>query len=268
MIELCRRIADSPRFQNAILAVILANAVLIGVETSPALLRAHAGLFHALNAAVQLVFVVEIAIRLAAHLPRLHRFFLDGWNVFDFAIVSLSLLPGVGSFATVARLARLLRALRLLSAVPELRLIVGTMLRSIPSMGHVALLLGLTIYVYAVIGVHLFGAADPERWADLARAALTLFEVLTLEGWVELMRSGMTATRWAWLYYVSYVVVAVFVVVNLFIAVVINNLEDARAAERAEEHAEAEAIVSRLSEIRARLEEIETAIRRRGGPAA
>lgn len=266
MIALCRRVAGSPRFQQFVLAVIAANAALIGLETSAALMQVHGRWLHALNVAVQAVFVAEIAIRLLAHAPRVHRFFADGWNVFDFAVVALSLAPGIGPFATVARLARLLRALRLVSAVPELRLIVGTMLRSIPSLGHVTLLLGLILYVYAVIGVHAFGAADPAHWGSLGRAALTLFQVLTLEGWVELQHAAAAATPWAWVYFVSYVVLAVFVVVNLFIAVVLNNLEDVRAAERAAEHAEAEAIATRLSEVRARLEEIEAALRRRGAP--
>ena len=138
------------------------------------------GLFDDLNLAVQVVFVCEIAVRLLAHAPRVHRFFLDGWNVFDFTIVALSLSPVAGSFATVARLARLLRALRVVSALPELRLIVATMLRSIPSLANVVVLLGLILYVYAVVGVHLFGGADPGHWGTLPRAGLTLFEILTL----------------------------------------------------------------------------------------
>ena len=173
MIDLCRRIASSRRFQHATLAVIVANAALIGLETSPSLWARHGGLFDALNLLVQAVFVVEIAVRLVAHAPRLDRFFRDGWNVFDFTIVALSLLPAAGPFATVARLARLFRALRVVSALPELRLIVATMLRSIPSLANVVVLLGLILYVYAVLGVHLFGGVDPAHWGSLPRAGLT-----------------------------------------------------------------------------------------------
>jgi hypothetical protein len=182
MISLCRRVAASRRFQDAILAVIVANAVLIGLETSAALWERHGALFHALNLSVQVVFAVEIAVRVLAHAPRVDRFFRDGWNVFDFAIVGLSLLPVAGPFATVARLARLLRALRIVSALPELRLIVATMLRSIPSLANVIVLLGLILYVYAVVGLHLFGGVDPAHWGSVPRAGLTLFEILTLEG--------------------------------------------------------------------------------------
>jgi voltage-gated sodium channel len=163
------------------------------------------GVFDALNFAVQVVFVGEIAVRLLAYAPRVHRFFLDGWNIFDFTIVALSLLPAAGPFATVARLARLLRELRVVSALPELRLIVATMLRSIPSLSNVIVLLGLILYVYAVVGVHLFAGIDPLNWGSLPRAGLTLFEILTLEGWVDLMDASLGATRWAWVYYVSFV---------------------------------------------------------------
>lgn len=124
-------------------------------------------MFETLNLAVQVVFVGEIAARLFAQAPRIHRFFLDGWNVFDFTIVALSLLPVAGPFATVARLARLLRALRVVSALPEMRLIVATMLRSIPSLANVVALLGIILYVYAVLGVHFFGGADPGHWGTL-----------------------------------------------------------------------------------------------------
>ena len=261
MFNLCRRIASSRRFQNGALAVIVANAVLIGVETSPALWDRYGGLFNVLNAAVQVIFVVEIAVRLLAFGPRVHRFFLDGWNVFDFTIVALALLPAAGPFATVARLARLLRALRVVSALPELRLIVATMLRSIPSLANVVVLLGLILYVYAVVGVHLFAGVDPGNWGSLPRAGLTLFEILTLEGWVELMNASLAATGWAWMYYVSFVVLAVFVVVNLFIAIVINNLEAAKRDERGPEESQTAALAARLAGIRDQLEAIESALR-------
>ncbi|GMW01540.1 MAG: hypothetical protein AMXMBFR84_26770 [Candidatus Hydrogenedentota bacterium] len=262
MIAACRRLSENAAFQRTVLAIIVANAVLIGIETNADWMTRYEGLFTVLNGAVQLVFIVEIAIRLMAHAPRFYTFFRDGWNVFDFAIVALSLMPAAGSLATIARLARLLRALRVVSAVPELRLIVGTLLRSIPSLGHVLLLLGLIIYVYAVIGVHLFREADPEHWSGLGSAVLTLFQILTLEGWVELQAAAMAATPWAWLYFVSFVVLAVFVIVNLFIAIVINNLESAKDEMRAEIHTDTDAIVARLGEMRTMLAEIEGALKR------
>lgn len=268
MIDFCRRLTASPLFQNGVLGVILANAILIGFETSPALWERHGAWFHALNLVVQVVFAAEITVRLLAFAPRLHAFFLDGWNVFDFTIVALSLLPEAGTFSTVARLARLLRALRLVSALPELRLIVATMLRSIPSLANVIALLGLILYVYAVLGVHFFASADPLHWGTLARAGLTLFEILTLEGWVDLMDASLAATSWAWLYYVSFVVLAVFVVINLFIAVVINNLEAAKREQLPPQRDGRDALAARLAALRAELREIEDLVRSTEPPSS
>jgi voltage-gated sodium channel len=231
MVEGCKRLVESRWFQHAVLGLIVVNAIVMGLETWPALAARWAGVFRTMNTLVQGAFIVELALRLVAHGNRPDRFFKNGWNAFDFSVVALSLLPAAGPFATVARLARILRVGRLVSGMPELRLIIGTMLRSIPSMGHVVVLLGLLIYVYGVTGHHLFGAVDPEHWGTLGSAAQTLFFVITLEGWIEIMQASAPATPWASVYYVSFIIIAVFVVTNLFIAVVINNLEKVRSEE-------------------------------------
>lgn len=228
MVEIARRIADNPRFQQFILGVIVAGAIVIGVETSATLAGRYRPIIVALETLIQTIFVAEMAIRLLAYWPRPGRFFRNGWNVFDFAVVAASLMPQGGPFAMVARLGRLIRITRLVSAFPELRLIIGTMIRSIPSMGHVIVLLSLLLYVYAVLGFHFFRQADPAHWGSLGTALLTLFQMLTLEGWVEIQAAVLDAFPLAWLYFSSFVFVAVFVVVNLFIAVVINNLESVK----------------------------------------
>jgi hypothetical protein len=128
-----------------------------------------------------------------------------------------------------------MRVTRLVSVFPELRLIVSTMLRSIPSMGHVIMMLALLLYVYAVLGLYMFREDDPEHWGTLGTALLTLFQMLTLEGWEEIQAAVLDAYPWAWVYFASFVFVAVFVVVNLFIAVVINNLESAKLEQQADE---------------------------------
>lgn len=258
-----RRIADDSRFQYFIIGVIVVAAILIGVETSPALTRNYAGLIAAVEIAIQAVFVVEIAIRLLAYWPRPLAFFANGWNIFDFAVVAASLLPQAGAFAMVARLARLMRVTRLISMFPELRLIIGTMVRSIPSMGHVIVLLGMLLYVYAVLGFHFFREADPAHWASLRTALLTLFQMLTLEGWVEIQAAVLGTYPWAWIYFSSFVLVAVFVVVNLFIAVVINNLESVKheqqaEADRANSNHELLAAITALQE---RLSDLENRLR-------
>jgi voltage-gated sodium channel len=270
VIALARRLSESPRFHHAILGVILLAAVVVGLETSETLTARYGTLFGWIDAVVQAVFVVEIAIRLIACWPRLGRFFTDGWNVFDLAVVSVSLLPQSGSFAMVARLARLMRVTRIVSAFPELRLIVSTMLRSIPSMGHVLMMLGLLLYVYGVLGVSLFRAEDAEHWRDLPTAFLTLFQMLTLEGWVEIQAAVLDTYPWAWLYFASFVFVAVFVVVNLFIAVVINNLETAKTEHQAEldRSSPHRVLLQSLEDVRDRVDAMERVLRTRAAAPA
>jgi voltage-gated sodium channel len=192
---------------------------------------------------------------MAATAPSVGRFFRDGWNVFDFTVVSLSLIPAIGPLTTIARVARLLRVARLVRYSPELRLIIATMLRSIPSIGHIALLMGLLIYVYAVAGVHFFGTIDPEKWGHLGRAALTLFEVITLEGWIDFQGRVIDQMPWAWAFFASFIVIAVFVMVNLLVAVVINNMESVKAEiAPVKEH---DALRAQVRAVRKHLEELE-----------
>jgi voltage-gated sodium channel len=284
LVRWCRRVSERPWFGNLILVVIVLNAVVVGLETDPSLRARYGAAFSLLNAAILCVFVVELGIRIAAHGASFWRFLRDGWNAFDFVVVALSLVPGVGAFAMVARLARVLRVARLVSASPKLRLIIGTMMRSIPSLGHVSLLLSLLLYLYAVVGVNLFGTADPAHWGSLGTALLTLFQMLTLEGWVEIQAASLRLTPWAWIYFASFIVVAVFVVVNLFIAVVLNNLDEIREEDRlaAAKAAEAEVaarpspgIEHHLAIIRDELKQLEVLAHRSasggrsiGGPGA
>jgi voltage-gated sodium channel len=229
IVKTCRRIAENPRFQKFILAVIVLNALFMGIETSHALMASHGALLHLLDRIIQAIFIVEVSIRVTAFWPSLGKFFKDGWNTFDFSVVVLSLLPVAGPFAAVARLARVLRVTRIVTHSEELKLIIGTMLKSIPSMGHVSMLLGILLYVYGVIGWHLFHETDPARWGTLSSGFWALFQILTLEGWVEMHEAVVKDHPFAWIFFGTYVVIAVFVVVNLFIAVVLNNLQSVQA---------------------------------------
>ncbi len=262
-----RRVVNDRRFNAFIVGVILANAVLVGLETSASLLATYGPLLELINGVVIVIFIAEISMRVISYWPRPLAFFRDGWNVFDFVIVAISLLPAAGSFATVARLARLLRVVRLVSVLPELRLIVGTMLRSLASMAAIVLLLTLVIYVYAVLGYHLFGAIDPERWGTLGSAVRTLFEALTLEGWLEFQAAVIGQAPLAWLYFGSYILIAVFIVVNLFIAVILNNLEKVKTEQAAEDMARSsdpdDDLLRRVEAIRAELGELESRLRAR-----
>ena len=265
--EACAALTAHPRFHGAVMALIVSNAVLVGAETSRPLMERYGTALVAGNAIVQALFVAEIGLRLAGSRP-LRRFFADGWNVFDLAIVAVALVPAVGPFATVARLARVLRLTRLISLSPDLRVIVGTMLRSIPSMGHVVLLLGLLLYVYAIAGVFLFREHDPQRWGDLGVALLSLFQILTLEGWPDMQAVLLPVRPWAWVYFASFVVVAVFVVINLFIAVVLNNLQVVQAELADADRALPPAAAAALAGLRDQVAALERALAAEGRRSA
>ena len=224
----CERMVGTRTFEIVVIAMILATAVGLGVDTSQALSARFGPLIHWIYQAALAVFLFEAAIKLAAVAPRFDRYFRDGWNLFDFTVLVLALIPDTGDFALIARLARLLRVLRLVTVVPQLRIIVATLVRSLPGLGHVMLLLFVIFYVYAVAGVHLFREHDPLHWDSLGIALLTLFRVMTLEDWTDAMYIAMELHPMSWLFFVSFVLVAAVVMINLVIAVVINNLHDAR----------------------------------------
>ena len=229
-----RRIVESPRFEPFMIGLILFNAALIGLETSHDFMAKHGDWIHFGNDAILIVFIVEAALKITAVAPRWKLYFGDGWNLFDFSIIIFSLIPATGEFALVARLVRVLRVLRLVSAIPQLRLVIATLVRSIPSMGHVILLLSVIFYIYAVTGFHLFGDDDKEHWGTLGTSLLTLFQMVTLEGWVDVMNEALETTPWAWIYFVSFIMIGTFVVLKLFIAVVINNLDHSKMEQLAE----------------------------------
>jgi voltage-gated sodium channel len=226
-----KRVVEARWFEPMMIGLILFNGLLIGLETSREIVGLYGDWLHVGNDVILLTFIIEVILKLTAVAPRFGRYFGNGWNLFDFSIVVLSLIPATGEFALVARLIRVLRVLRLVSAMPQLRLIVATLVRSIPSMGHVIVLMGIIFYIYAVTGYHLFSEHDAQRWGTLGAALLTLFQMVTLEGWVEVMNTAMEAHPWSWIYFVSFVLIGTFVMLNLFIAVVINNLDASKEAE-------------------------------------
>ncbi|MFV8781089.1 ion transporter [Microbulbifer sp. SA54] len=226
--ETCRRLAEAPLFSQVIIGLILINAVAVGMETSSWILERYSGLLYGVNQLILVAFMVEALVKIAAHGSRPWRYFANGWNCFDFSIIVLSLIPAAGPMATLARLVRVLRVLRLVSAFPELRLLVDTLLRSLPSMFHISLLMGIIFYIYAVAGYFLFHEIDPTHWRSLPIALLSLFRIVTFEDWTDIMYTAMETMPYAWLYFISFVVMGAFVMINLFIGVVLNNLEEAK----------------------------------------
>ncbi len=217
-----RRLYDfiyAPRVQNFILALILVNAVLLGLETSPAFMSAFGDSVHLLDRAILAVFVAEIGLRLFVHGG---RFFRDAWNVFDFAVVAIALVPAAGPFA-VLRALRVLRVLRVLTIVPSMRRVVGALLGAVPGLISIAMVLVLIYYVAAVIATNLFSAAFPDWFGDLGRSMYTLFQVMTLESWsMGISRPVMEQFPYAWAFFVPFILIATFTMLNLFIAVIVN----------------------------------------------
>ena len=231
MVRLFKSIAGSKRFDQIIIGLILFTALIIALEGFPSWMTpARASLFDTLHQLVLIAFIIEAVIKIVAHSPQPWNYFKNGWNVFDFSLIVLSLMPIGSEFALLGRVLRLLRVLRLINAFPELRIIVETLVRSIPSMMHITLLMSIIFFIYAVLGFHLFHEHDPTHWRNLAYSLLTLFRIVTLEDWTDVMYKAMELSPAYALYFVSFVVVGTFVVINLFIAVVINNLDEAKYA--------------------------------------
>lgn len=230
--ESTRRLLEAPLTQHAIIALILVNAMLLGLETSPTAMAAAGTAIRAADQAILAVFVVEIALRLHVHRA---AFWRDPWSVFDFAVVAIALVPATGSLA-VLRALRVLRVLRLLTMVPSMRRVVGALLAAIPGLGSIALVLLIIYYVFAVIATNLFAAAFPEWFGSLGRSLYTLFQVMTLESWsMGIARPVMAQYPHAWLFFVLFILVATFTMLNLFIAIIVNamqsvNEDDRRAA--------------------------------------
>jgi voltage-gated sodium channel len=231
----CERIAGARRFQLFIFGVILLNAVVLGLDTYESIHREWGDTLFILNEVFLGIYIVEILIRIAAHGNRPQDYFRSGWNVFDFVVVFAVFIPGVRENALILRIVRLLRIVRVISVLPELRVLISGMIRAVRPIGAMAAMTLVLLFVYAMIGVKIFGEEIPERWDDVGTAMLTLFTVLTLEGWNEILFAAQDVTQYAWIFFVSFVLFASFLVINVLIAIIINAVEEAREVELAEE---------------------------------
>jgi voltage-gated sodium channel len=252
-----RALVEHKRFQLFIIWVIVVNAVTLGLETSTTVMDHVGGLLHVADHVMLGIFVVELACRLYAYG---WRFFTDSWNVFDLLIVGISLLPATGPFS-VLRALRVLRVLRLISAVPAMRRVVSGLLAAVPGMASIGALLSLVIYVAAVMATKLFGAISPAYFGDLPTTLFTLFQTMTGEAWPDIAREVMAAAPLAWIFFVIYILISSFAVLNLFIAVIVNGMEKTVTSdlvEAEEQHAADQAASDQLilAELRALRREV------------
>ncbi len=230
--------AGARAFDHFIIAVILANGLLLGLETY-SWVADRLGVWIEIGHRLALaIFIVEFFIKLIALRPRPQRYFQDPWNLIDFFVIVIALIPLVGNLALLGRLVRLFRMLRLVTTSERLRLIVGTLIRAVPSVFFIVVLLSIIGYMYAVAGYHFFHEHDPFHWGSLAKSALTLFRVITFEGWTTIMDTAMESNPFAWIYFVSFIVISGFVAVNLFVAAIINEWDEAERARAREMDAE------------------------------
>lgn len=202
---------------------ILLNAIVIGLETYDSIDDEYGGVLRTLNDVFLGVFTVEVLIRIAAHGRRPLDFFRSGWNVFDFVVVGAAYIPAVRESVTLLRLARVLRVARLLSVIPGLRIVVLGIARSLAPIGGMAALTFFVLYMYGILGWILYADHDPDRFGNIGRALLTLFQILTLEGWNDVLAKEMEYSSWSWIYFVSFVLIGTFVVLNVVIAIIVND---------------------------------------------
>jgi len=257
-------------FQRTITALIVINAVTLGLETSEAAMADYGSLLVAIDRAIIAVFTVEVALRIAAFGP---SFFRGGWNWFDFIIVGISLVPAAGNLS-VLRALRILRVLRLISVVPQMRTVVTALLQVIPGMSTVALLLLLIFYIGAVMATKLFGESFPDWFGSIGESMYSLFQIMTLESWsMGIVRPVMETYPAAWLFFVPFILVTTFAVLNLFVAIVVDAMQSAHKVEaeavEAEAHAERKAIVDEVRGLRREIAELrkELPAQRPAGPS-
>lgn len=214
---------DSPRVQHFVVAVILLNAVILGLETSPAVMARWGSLLLVLDKLCLAVFVLELVIKMQAYRG---RFWSSGWNVFDFLVVGVALVPGAGPWA-VLRSLRVLRVLRLLTVIPSLRKVVAAFLHSIPGLAGVVAVMAIFFYTAGVLATRLFGAAYPDWFGSLGKSLYTLFQVMTLESWsMGIVRPVMETHPWAWAFFVPFIVIATFTILNLFIGIIVSTMQE------------------------------------------
>ncbi|MBG0561434.1 ion transporter [Actinoplanes aureus] len=230
---ICAAITESRIFEIFIVTVIGLNAVVLGLETYPHLGAAGPPL-HWMEYFFRAVFVTEIAVRILAHGNRPQDFFKHGWNVFDFVVIALAFFPGLHGDSPALRVIRIARVLRLVRFSPGLRTIVTALLRSLPGVGGFLALALVTLYVYGMAGWLIFGTAQPEQYGNIGRAVLTLFVLLSLETLPDLIQQGLELSPWTLVYYVSYVLITVNLLLNILIAVIVNSMEEARRLEMTE----------------------------------
>lgn len=249
---------ESKAFQNFIVGVIILNSALIGLETSSTVMDKFGNAIDLVDFCILILFSVEIILKILVYKG---RFFRNGWNLFDFIIVAISILPAAGSFS-VFRALRIVRTLRLLKSIPKLRIIIESLLQSIPSIGWISVLLAIVYYTFAVIGTNLFSATNPEFFGDLGKTFFTLFQIMTLESWSSVIaRPIMQGVPYAAVYFISFILIATYTTLNIFIAIVVNTMNEVslKDLKEEEEHIK-DFVIQENDKLHSKLDELQFAL--------
>lgn len=257
-----RKIVELPIFQQSIVALIVLNSVLIGLETSPEYMEAFGFYIDQIDRIILFIFVLEMLLKLYAYGL---GFFKSAWNLFDATVILVSVIPSVGASFAVLRALRILRTLRLLKNIPKLKIIIESLLHAIPSIGWIMVLLVIIFYIFAVIGTNLFGADYPAYFGSLAGSLFTLFQIMTLESWASAVaRPILLDLPWAAIYFVVFILIATYTTLNIFIAIVVNTMNELHRKSLKEEekqikqfvHVEHEQLLHQMEGMRKELKEI------------
>jgi len=247
---------EKPRFSNFIIAVIVFNAVVLGLETVPSVMESAGWLIVLLDSICLAIFVVELALKMFCYG---RNFVKDGWNIFDFFVVGIALVPGTGGLS-VLRALRILRVLRVISVAPRLRRVVEGFVSALPGMASVFLLMAIIFYIASVIATKLYASSFPEWFGTLGLSAYSLFQIMTLESWsMGIVRPVMEVYPYSWIFFVPFILVTTFAVVNLVVGLIVNSMQDAHQEEEVlRTDAYRDEVLTRLREIETRLNALPT----------
>lgn len=253
-----KNVRDSRWFSNLTTSIIIFYASVLGFETLDTVAQPLGDFLHVLDYLVTIYFVIELIIKMTAE-DKFLNFFKSGWNLFDFVIVMITLMPlENSSFAAIARLLRVFRVLRLFTARPELKAIIDMLIRAIPSIVDIVILLFIIFYIYAIMGSFIFADMPSGLWDNFLVAMLTLFRVFTFEDWTDVMYETMEVYPWSWVFFISFIIIAAFVFFNLFVAVIIGEMQKIQDKQVKDEiHEDSRKIDMLLKEVRELRKKIE-----------
>ena len=255
-----KQVIESNAFTGAIMALIILNAITLSLETSPTIMASAGPTLMIVDKAILAVFVAELLAKFAVYR---WNFFRSGWNLFDLAVVGIALVPATGPLA-VLRALRVLRVLRLVSLLPQMRRVVEALVYSLPGMASIAMLMGVVFFVGSVVATKLFGTAHPVYFGTLGDSLFTLFAIMTLEGWADIAREVQTTHPQAYLFFIPFIVISVFAVLNLFIAVLTNSMQEMQKEElQAEEQIAArhqQELMAEIQRLRLEMQELRSAL--------